>query len=111
MLAAMEELGMVEQASTPAPVLVTMFDGGKAAEYQAVARRLRQAGIGTEVFPEAKGIGKQMKYANRKGFRVAIIAGADEFENGTWQVKGLADGSQEQVADGDLHSFVSDLLQ
>lgn len=111
MLAAMEELGMVEQSSTPAPVLVTMFDGTRSAEYQQVARRLRQAGIGTEVFPEAKGIGKQMKYANRKGFQIAVIAGADEFAAGCWQVKGLADGSQEQVADSELEAFILDALK
>ena len=38
--------------------------------------RLRAAGIGVEVFPDPKKLGQQLKYADRRGFRVALIAGA-----------------------------------
>ena len=110
MLAAMDELGMTEQAATPAPVLVTMFDRDRSKDYFSIARILRQSGIGTEVFPEAKGIGKQMKYADKKGFKVALIAGEDEFNQGTWQVKGLGDGSQQQVSNEELVDVVTALL-
>lgn len=110
MLAALEELGMTQTSSTPAPVLVTMFERTRASDYMLLARTLRQAGIGTEVFPEAKGIGKQMKYANKKGFEVAIIAGADEFEAGTWQIKGLRSGSQQQVPHSDIVDVVRKML-
>ena len=48
-----------------------------------------RAGLAAEVYPEAKGLGKQLKYANRKGFQIAIIAGEEEFTAGTWQVKDL----------------------
>ncbi len=110
MLAAMDELGMTEKATTPAPVLVTMFDRDRSRDYFGVARVLRQNGIGTEVFPEAKGIGKQMKYADKKGFKVALIAGEDEFAQKTWQVKGLSDGSQQQVSNEDLVDVVTNLV-
>lgn len=110
MLAAMEELGMTESASTPAPVLVTMFERERATDYIRIAQSLRQAGIGAEVYPEAKGIGKQMKYANKKGFQLALIAGADEFAAGTWQIKGLKDGSQQQAASDDVIDVVRGLL-
>ena len=110
MLAAMEELGMTEKSTTPAPVLVTMFDRDHAADYMQIAGTLRKAGIGAEVYPEAKGIGKQMKYANRKGFQVALIAGADEFAAGKWQIKGLKDGSQQEVATADVPDAVRKLL-
>lgn len=110
MLAALEELGMTESASTPAPVLMTMFEDDHRSDYVQMARMLRAAGIGVEVFPEAKGIGKQMKYANKKGFQVAIIAGADEFASGTWQVKGLVDGSQQQVATADVVDVIRNLI-
>jgi histidyl-tRNA synthetase len=79
MLAALEELGRTQKATTPAPVLVTMFDAGRVSDYLQIGRRLRKAGIGTEVYPEAKNIGKQMKYADRKGFRLAVIAGGEYF--------------------------------
>jgi len=110
MLAALEELGVTRKSSTPAPVLVTMFEADRTADYLRMARSLRQAGIGTEVYPEAKGIGKQMKYADRKGFQIALIAGANEFTAGVWQVKSLAGGSQLEVAAGDVVETVRDLL-
>lgn len=110
MLAAMEELKMTQTASTPAPVLVTMFERSRATDYMQVARRLRLAGIGAEVFPDAKGIGKQMKYANNKGFEVALIAGTDEFAVGTWQVKGLKNGAQQQASDADVVDVVRSII-
>ncbi|MCR9200720.1 MAG: histidine--tRNA ligase [Planctomycetaceae bacterium] len=110
MLAAMEELGMTQSASTPAPVLMTMFDESHRGDYVAMARNLRAAGIGVEVFPEAKAIGKQMKYANKKGFQVAVIAGADEFASGTWQIKGLQESSQQQVATNEVADAILNII-
>jgi len=102
MLAALEELGQVQKATTPAPVLVTMMDADRVIDYLQLGRTLRAAGIATEVYPEAKNIGKQMKYADKKGFRLALIAGGDEFAAGVWQVKNLKSGSQASVAMADL---------
>ena len=110
MLAAMEELGMTKKATTPAPVLVTMMDESHTADYLAVGRRLRVAGISVEVFPEARNIGKQFKYADRKGFQLALVAGADEFAAGTWQVKDLKHGTQTAVADAELCTTIAALL-
>ena len=111
MLAAMEELGMTQQSTTPAPVLVTMFERERASDYLQMAQTLRRAGIGTEVFPDAKGLGKQMKYADKKGFKVALIAGADEFAAGTWQVKGLRDGSQHQAETADVVEVIRAIIE
>ena len=55
-----------------------------------LAAHMRAAGIGVEVFPEPKKLGQQLAYADRRGFRVAIIAGQREFDAGTCQVKDLA---------------------
>ncbi|MBA4031355.1 MAG: histidine--tRNA ligase [Planctomyces sp.] len=102
LLAAMEDLGMVAKATTPAVVFIPQFDEAKLGAYMGLARRLRAVGIATEVFPEAKKLGKQLQYADRKGFRVAVIAGSDEFAKGEWQVKDLLSGNKETVADADL---------
>ena len=107
MLAALEELGRVEKATTPAPVLVTMFDPSRVSDYLQMGRLLRKAGIGTEVYPEAKNIGKQMKYADRKGFKLALIAGGDEFAAGQWQVKDLKNGTQASVSTADLVNHIT----
>lgn len=110
LLAAMEELGMVAQATTPAAVLIPQFDAAHMADYMALGRRLRAAGIATEVFPEAKKLGKQLQYADRKGFRLAIIAGGDEFAKGEWQIKNLKKGGQQVVKDAELESAIQAIL-
>jgi histidyl-tRNA synthetase len=89
LLAAMEELNLLPKASTPAPVFVVQFSADRLGDYQKMARDLRGQGIGVEVFPEAKKVGQQLQYADRKGFRVALIAGPDDFAQGTWNVKDL----------------------
>jgi histidyl-tRNA synthetase len=102
LLAAMEELGMLAAASTPAPVLILLFDAAHTGEYFRMARRLRAAGIDTEVFCDARNIGKQLSYASRKGFKAAVIAGQTEFAQGNFQVKDLQAGQQTTVTEADL---------
>lgn len=111
LLAAMEELGLLKTATTPAPVLVTIFDAEKAGEYFRIGRLLRSAGINAEVYPEAKGLGKQLKYANRKGFRAAVIAGENEFAAGSWQVKDLDTGDAVTVPEAELVDAVRKIVQ
>ncbi len=97
LLAAMEELGMVEKVSTPAPVFIPYFDKGRLHEYLRLAAAIRRAGIGVEVFPEPKKLGQQLKYADRRGFRIALIAGEDEFQSGRCRLKDLQAAQQRDV--------------
>jgi histidyl-tRNA synthetase len=90
LLAALEELGRLPTAKTPAPVLICMFDAARRNDYLKLAAQLRAAGIGVEVYPEAKKLGKQLQYADKQGFRAALIAGENEFAAGQIQVKNLA---------------------
>jgi histidyl-tRNA synthetase len=96
LLAAMEELNLLPKASTPAPVFVVQFSADRLGEYQKMARALRAEGIGVEVFPEAKKVGQQLQYADRRGFKVALIAGPDEFAEGVWNVKDLKSATQRE---------------
>ncbi|MBY0231461.1 MAG: histidine--tRNA ligase [Gemmataceae bacterium] len=110
LLAAMEELKLLPSASTPAPVLVVQFDAERIGEYQKLARRLRAEGIGAEVFPDAKKMGQQLAYASKKGHRVAVIAGSDEFGKGVWQLKDLATEEKTDVADALVVEAVRGIL-
>jgi histidyl-tRNA synthetase len=108
----MEILEMVESASTPAEVFIPLFDASRLGDYLAIARTLRAEGLRVEVFPEAKAIGKQLKYANKRGHKVAVIAGEDEFAKGLWQVKNLqVRGDQSDVATGDLAEHLRTIFQ
>lgn len=110
LLAAMEELGAITTASTPAPVLVLLFDATRTGDYLRIARTLRAAGIETEVSCDSRAIGKQLAYANRKGFRIALIAGENEFAQGAWQVKDLKAGQQTTVPEAELPGAIRQIL-
>ena len=89
LLAAMEQLGMIEQVRTPADILIPFFDKQRLHDYLHLAALLRSQGYAVEVYPEPKKLGQQLKYADQRGFRFAIIAGGDEFATNTVQVKNL----------------------
>jgi histidyl-tRNA synthetase len=110
LLAAMEALDLVPKTATPAPVLVVQFDAERLGEYQRVARTLRAAGIGTEVYPETKKLGQQFQYAERRGFRVAVIAGGNEFATGVWKVKDLAAREEKTVPEAELIQAIQAVL-
>ena len=59
---------------------------------RSLAAQLRAAGLGAEVYLEAKKLGKQLQYADKRGFRIALIAGEQEFAAGECQIKDLASG-------------------
>jgi histidyl-tRNA synthetase len=111
LLAAMEELNLLDKTATTAPVLIVQFSADKLGEYQRVARQLRVSGVGVEVFPEAKKIGQQLQYADKRGFRLALIAGDNEFAKGVWQVKDLKTTQSREVAAAELVAEVTKALQ
>jgi histidyl-tRNA synthetase len=98
LLAAMDELGMVGRTRTPSPVLVVLFDEERWIDYLRIATDLRSAGIGVEVYPEARRVGVQLRYADRRGHRLAVIVGDREWAAGTAQLKDLATGAADEVA-------------
>jgi histidyl-tRNA synthetase len=89
-------------AATVAPVLVTAMDEQRTDDYLRLGTTLRNAGIPTEVYLEKARLGNQLKYANKKGFKLAIIAGEDELLKNTVQIKDLEAGEQIECAIADL---------
>ncbi len=110
LLAAMTELGMLESVSTPAPVFIAYFSKTRGADYGKLAMELRRAGIGTEVYPAAKKLGEQLKYADRRGFRYALVIGDEEWESGRCQVKHLATKQSDEVSQEELLEHLGRLL-
>jgi histidyl-tRNA synthetase len=90
LLAAMEELDLLAKAQTPAQVFIPYFDPNHLGDYLRLAGELRAAGLAVEVYSDPAKLGKQLQYADRKGFRVAVIAGEREFTARECQVKDLA---------------------
>jgi len=97
LLAAMEQMDLLPDASTPASVLVTFFEKSYRDDYLRLAANLREAGIAAEVYPDAKKLGAQLKYADQRGFPLAVIAGGNEWSEGKCQLKLLATKSSEEI--------------
>ncbi len=104
--------GMLEVgADSPTRVLVTTMDReAYLPRYLAIARRLREAGIETEVYLDTAKIGRQFAYASDRGIGLAVVAAAAEFDAGTVAVKDLAARTQETVAEDSLIEYIQSKL-
>lgn len=93
LLAALRASGrMTDQAA--GPVVVTVMDKDRIGDSMAMATELREAGIRAEPFMGGGNMGKQLKYADRRGSPVAVIEGSDEKARGVVQIKDLALGAR-----------------
>jgi len=108
----LKEAGLLQPLPrTPAEVLVTTMDAKYLERYLAMARQLREAGINTEVYLESAKLGNQLTYADRKGFRVAVIAGENEFAKNAVQLKDLGAKSARDVPIDELVASVQTTLK
>lgn len=94
LLAALKALGKVAPREGRCPVLVTTLDKRYRARYQQWAERLREAGIPTELYVGTGGVGKQFKYADRRGFTAVVVGGEDEVTQGKVAIKDLRLGEE-----------------
>jgi histidyl-tRNA synthetase len=94
----LKEAGLLQPLErTPAEVLVTTMDHQYIGKYLRIAGILRAAGVNTEVYLEPAKLGNQLTYADRKGFRIAIIAGENEFARDVVQIKQLSTKTAKDV--------------
>ncbi len=82
-------------AGTAGPVVVTVMDRDRMADYMAMVGELRQAGIRAEVYlGNPKNFGNQLKYADKRGSPIAIIQGGNEADKQTVILKDLILGAK-----------------
>jgi len=94
LLAALEAKGRTG-AEERGPVVVTVMDRDRMADYQKMVAKLRQAGIRAEVYlGNPKNFGNQLKYADKRGSPVAVIQGGEEHAKGVVQIKDLILGAK-----------------
>lgn len=127
LLAALREKGRLTTKPT-GPVVVTVMDRDRMADYQAMVAELRNAGIRAEVYlGNPKNFGNQLKYADKRNSPVAVIEGGDEKSKGVIQIKDLILGakiaesatleewkerpSQFEVPRGDLVAKVREIIE
>ncbi len=94
LLAALRAKGRIG-GTAQGPVVVTVMDKARMADYQAMVAELRNNGIRAEVYlGNPKNFGNQLKYADKRNSPVAVIEGGDEKERGVLQIKDLILGAK-----------------
>jgi len=94
----------------PARVLVTVFEEARMLDSFRLASKLRASGLDVSVYPEPAKLGKQFKYADRVGAKVALVLGPDEAENGQVAVKNLMSGEQVVVGQDAAVAIIREIL-
>ena len=93
-MAALREKGRLNSL-LKGPVIVTVMDRDRLADYQQMVTELRNAGIRAEMYMgNPKNFGNQLKYADKRSSPVAVIEGGDEKANGIVQIKDLVLGAR-----------------
>ncbi len=83
-------------STAPADALILPM-GQELAPAIALATRLRQAGIRTQLYSEQKKFKQKMAYADKLGVPYCVFLGEDEIAAGTCSVKDMATGQQVTV--------------
>jgi histidyl-tRNA synthetase len=94
--AALTLIGKLDGKSAIGPVVVTVFDKDRIADYQAMVAQLRNAGIRAELYlgNPKHSVGQQLKYADKRSSPCAIIQGPDEAAKSEVTIKDLRLGAQ-----------------
>ncbi len=92
--AALKLVGKAATQDTLAPVVVTVMDKERQGDYWTFVQQLRGAGIRAEMYIGTSNMGKQMKYADKRGSPLVVIQGGDEKAKGEVQIKDLRLGSE-----------------
>jgi histidyl-tRNA synthetase len=94
LLVALKSLGQVDSKAKHGPVVVTVFDNNRIADYQNMVAALRRAGISAELYLGAGKFGPQLKYADRRNSPCVVIQGSDEKAKGEVTIKDLILGTE-----------------
>ena len=97
--AALTMLGKLDTGKEFGPVVVTVFDRDRVADYQTMVAQLRNENIRAELYlGNPKNMGNQLKYADRRNSPCVIIQGSDEKARGEIQIKDLIEGAKAAAA-------------
>ena len=91
------------EATEGTRVLFACFGSAEATWCLPIVSRLRQAGIATELYPDAAKMKKQMSYANARDIPYVVIVGETEMQSGNLTVKDMRSGTQATHRRSPLH--------
>jgi histidyl-tRNA synthetase len=83
-------------------VMFANFGDNEAAFCLPLLKKLRSAGVSSEMYPTYAKIKKQMTYANNKDIQFVVMVGEDEMKSGILSVKNMQSGEQSNLSIEDL---------
>jgi len=83
--------------SSPADVMVSIWNEGSVADSILLAQELRSAGLRVDLYPEADKLGKQFKYASARLIPFVAVIGDDERARDEVAIKDLRSGQQRSL--------------
>ncbi|WP_454632155.1 histidine--tRNA ligase [Bradyrhizobium cenepequi] len=92
--AALRMVSRIDTAPHPGPVVVTVFDQERIADYQRMVTLLRDNGIRAELYLGSGKFGAQMKYADKRNSPCVVIQGSDEKSRGIVLIKDCFQGAK-----------------
>jgi histidyl-tRNA synthetase len=88
-----------DKAPADGPVIVTVMEKERIADYQKMVQALREAGIRAELYlGNPKKFGKQLEYADKRNAPCVVIQGSDELAAGKVTLKDLVEGAKAAAA-------------
>ena len=95
----MTELDLFPESATISTQVLFINFGEAEQDYcLGLAKKIREAGVSSEVYPSSAKMKKQMKYANDKGIPFVVLIGSDEMESGQVTFKNMLTGEQKSTS-------------
>ena len=93
-----EELGLFPEAlESGCKAMVVNFGGENETYALQVVQQLRNAGIATELYPDAVKFDKQMKYAHKRNIPFVLLLGDEERAQQLISIKDFRTGTQQKL--------------
>jgi len=96
--------------SSPADVMVTIWNKESVTESIKLAQELRAAGLRVDLYPEADKLGKQFKYASSLRIPFVAVLGEEEQARGLVAIKDMQSGEQRTMPRTDVAQSVKGSL-
>ncbi|MEJ7691966.1 histidine--tRNA ligase [Daejeonella sp.] len=104
----LEELGLFPEASAESTrVMISNFDQGAERYALPLLRKLRGAGINSEIYPSSAKLKKQLNYADDKKIPYVILIGSEEMEDGMLSLRNMKNGDQQKLS---IEQIIATLL-
>jgi histidyl-tRNA synthetase len=105
------EMFPADLTSSPADVMVTIWDEQAIGDSVALARELRNAGLRVDLYPEADKLGRQLKYASSREIPYVVVAGPEEREQGEVSLRDMRSGQQKKASRDSVVVAIRELIK